>query len=77
MSFEEYWNNRKNTCKFWDAKSEEDKHLNTWLNGMSAARSIVRSIDWEKVWNPRWSFLHQDLKQEIQQLIEKQLAGED
>lgn len=35
MNFKEYWNSRKETCKFWDQKSEEDKHFHTWLYGMT------------------------------------------
>lgn len=37
LSFKEYWGRRRDQCPVWDQKSEELKHLHTWLNALCHA----------------------------------------
>lgn len=49
-SFNEYWADRRNTCKVWDQNSEEGKHLVTWFQSRMAdieyhdAPDLVRKL---------------------------------
>lgn len=51
--FKEYWEGpRARTREIWNAKSEEDKHLLTYLVGLSNANKDkdARLAEWENLW---------------------------